>query len=666
MTTSVISPLALTAGAGLYANTGLTINTVFSTNITAYNTTPFMANLLAAMDDAHNQPGVDITDAVMANLMSIGANVSGNYCPALGDSVPSNVSIPIGTSGYWGDSSIDSPFGLTGSLVKAANEYLGLGNYSVFCQAFATADAYVTVTNQIIFSADNANTYLGPTFRNMDDLITGDIARVNLATDAWGQDLQALGRLIDFNNLGQFGTPAGLLQQLSRVGNIINGTLPAVRNALFEEGLTDRDISDLVNNNIVGLFNPTGLSQRDFDRLQKRAYPALCTITGTNLTDVLTILGITTPNINSMCELLDPRRIFPNSYTSLTMPTPAGDVLIYSDSGNVNDIIADTLDAALVVPGGCENLAKIIPPDLAAANRALQLAFGQIKNISAVTLPELAQAVINLNTMRDLDLIANVATPIPTSAQSFYANTLATGSGPLGSILLTDVLGTPTGIGVNEYLEPVNDIIAASVTAGTLNNLGTIYSRMVSLFAGTYGTPPTITIPAGAGAGSYTTYSNALQALITAADAEIGTVITALGTDATTLNANWTAMAQHLEQELVLQSRAGINFDTDPGLGQTEITSFVTNLTAYGVNTQQGMSAQYLQSVANVATQAGQAIIATMREGRNNVLMDLATIGHDNAVPDTPSVPLPQADLGDATYTPAQARALVQARLSPG
>ena len=125
MTTSVISPLALTAGAGLYANTGLTINTVFSTNITTYNTTSFVANLLLAMDDAHNQPGVDISDAVMANLMSLGANVAGNYCPALGDSVPSNVSIPIGTSGYWGDSSIDPPFGLTGALVKAADEYLG-------------------------------------------------------------------------------------------------------------------------------------------------------------------------------------------------------------------------------------------------------------------------------------------------------------------------------------------------------------------------------------------------------------------------------------------------------------------------------------------------------------------------------------------------------------
>lgn len=666
MTTSVISPLALTAGAGLYANTGLTINTVFSTNITTYNTTSFVANLLLAMDDAHNQPGVDISDAVMANLMSLGANVAGNYCPALGDSVPSNVSIPIGTSGYWGDSSIDPPFGLTGALVKAADEYLGMGNYSVFCQAFATADAYVTTTNQIIFSASNANTYLGPTFRNMDDLITGDVTRVNLATESFGTDLENLGRLIDFNNLAQFGTPAGLLQQLSRAGNMINGTLPAIRNALFEEALTDQDISDLVNNNTAALFNPNGLSQNDFDKLQKKAYPALCRITGADLADVLAILAVRTTNISRMCDLLDPRQIFPNSYTSLTMPTPAGDVLIYNDDGSVNDIIADTLDSELLVPGGCENLAKIIPPDLAAANRALQLAFSQIKNINSITLPPLAQAVQGLVTLRDLDLIANVSTPIPTAAETFYSTNLAVGTGPLGSILLTDVLGTPTGIGVSEYLEPVNSVLASAVSAGTLNNLGTVYSRMVSLFAGTYGTPPTIVIPAGAGAGSYTTYNAALAALITAADVAIGAAIAALGSNAATLNENWTAMAQHLEQELVLQSRAGINFDTDPGLGQAEITSFITNLNNYGVNTQVGMSAQYLQSVANVATQAGQAIIGAMREGRNNVRMDATNVGRDNQVPDTSSVALPQADLGDDTYTPDQARTLVQQRLSPG
>jgi hypothetical protein len=657
MTTSVISPLALTAGAGLYGNVGLQINPDFTANIAAYESLPLIGNLLSVIDDAYDIGSLNISDNTIANLVSIGANTSGNFCPALGDSLPSNVTINTGSTEFRG---------LTRELSFAADLYLGNGNYSVFCQAFASADAYVTVTNQIIFSADNANNYLGPTFANMDDLITGDITSINLATSAWGADLAQLGRLINFNNLGQFGTPAGILQQLSAVGNMINGTLPAVRSALVAEGLTDQDISDLVNNNIVGLFNPTGLTQRDFDRLQKRAYPALCSITGADLADVLNILDVTTPNILSMCDLLDPQRIFPTSYTSLTMPTPNGDVLIYNTDGSVNDIIADTLDANLLVPGGCENLAKIIPPSLAAANRALQLAFSQIKNIAAVTLPELAQAVQGLSTLRDLDLVANISTPITNTSQQFYANNLAQGSGPLGSILLTDVLGTPTGIGVTEYIEPVTENLLQLIADTELDDLSDIYSRMVELLAGTYGTPPTITIPAGAGAGSYATYDAALQALITAADAEVGTVIAAVPTVVSTINTEWLAMSQHLASEAVFQARAGIDFTTTAGLGQTEITSFVINLNGYGVNTQVGMSAQYLELVANVVTAAGQAMIGAMREGRNNRRMDLATVGHDNAVPDAPGVPLPQANLGNTTYTPDQARTLVQARLSPG
>ena len=77
------------------------------------------------------------------------------------------------------------------------------------------------------------------------------------------------------------------------------------------------------------------------------------------------------------------------------------------------------------------------------------------------------------------------------------------------------------------------------------------------------------------------------------------------------------------------------------------------------------MSAEYLQSIANVSVMSGQALVGAMRESRNNLRLDAANIGHDNLVPDTPPS-LPQADLGDDTYTPAQARTLVQARLSPG
>ena len=308
------------------------------------------------------------------------ANVAGNYCPALGDSVPSNVSWTVGNAGY------------ATSITTAASTQLGGGDFGKFAQAFGAAQGYISLTNNIILSAVNVNSddYLGPTFTNMNNLITGDLAQVNLAFPAFGADLEALGDLIDFENIDQFGTPAVLLHQLAVKGNMLNGSTPCVTDALKAQGLTDQNIADLVNLNVQSLFNPTGLTKNAFDVLQQRAYPALCTVTGACLTNVLSILNCTTPNITQMCELLNPVKIFPTSYSSLTLPTPDGPVLIYDTTGAVNNVINPILNSGTLTPIGCDDLAKIIPPANAAANRALQISFQQIKGIRSTTASKLA------------------------------------------------------------------------------------------------------------------------------------------------------------------------------------------------------------------------------------------------------------------------------------
>jgi hypothetical protein len=65
-------------------------------------------------------------------------------------------------------------------------------------------------------------------------------------------------------------------------------------------------------------------------------------------------------------------------------------VLIYVTTGAVNSAIAPVLYSGSLAPVGCDELAKIIPPDIAAANRALQIAFQQIKGITGTTGPQLA------------------------------------------------------------------------------------------------------------------------------------------------------------------------------------------------------------------------------------------------------------------------------------
>ena len=380
MSLSTATPLQLTAGVGFYSGNAITANTQLANNIASYNSLAPIANLIYTIGQAASNVSLSIGAGTLANLKTLGANVAGNYCPALGDSVPSNVSWTVGNAGY------------ATTITTAASTYLGSGDFGKFAQAFGAAQGYISLTNNIINSAVNVNStdYLGPTFSNQNNLITADIAKVNLAFPAFGADLADTGDLIAFDNLSQFGTPSGLLQQLARQGRMLNGSTPCVTAALRAQGLTDQNISDLVNNNVQSLFNPQGLTANQFDRLQKRCYPALVNVTGSCLQDVLDILNCTLPNIETMADLLNPVKLFPTSYSSLTLPTPSGPVLIYDTTGAVNSVITPILNSGTVTPTGCDDLAKIIPAANAAANRALQIAFQQVKGIAGVTAPQLA------------------------------------------------------------------------------------------------------------------------------------------------------------------------------------------------------------------------------------------------------------------------------------
>ena len=405
MAESTATSLQLTAGVGFYSGNAITANTQLTNTIAAYSAV-LTGNLLTVIAAAAGNVSLGIATGTLANLKTLGANVSGNYCPALGDSVPSNVALTVGNAGF------------TGAITSSASTYLGSGDFGKFAQAFGAAQGYISLTNQIILSAVNANgnNWVGQTFTNMNDLITAGITRVTTNLAAFGADLAATGELIDFSAVENFGTPASVLQQLARAGNMTNGTLPCVQTKLRETGLSDQNIADLVNNNRPSLYNqvapnaqplqvlsrlrnaalprgavsftesrPGALTENEFDSLQRLAYQGMCNVAGACLQEVLDTMNITTPNITTMCELLNPVKIFPNSFNSLTLPTPSGLELIYDSQGDVNSIIEPTLNSGTVVVVGCDQLAKIMPSAQAAANRALQIALQQINGLRNTT-----------------------------------------------------------------------------------------------------------------------------------------------------------------------------------------------------------------------------------------------------------------------------------------
>ena len=278
------------------------------------------------------------------------------------------------------------------------------------------------------------------------------------------------------------------------------------------------------------------------------------------------------------------------------------------------------------------------------------------------TAAETAVYTKKLGTLKGLDLINGPSsTPVPAAVPAYYLTQLAKGSGPNGTFLTTDFFGSAAGIPYNDYLTTVTSTLSTQINAGNVSSLATIYSQMVQVVTSGYGVPPLITIPSGPAAGVYLTYNAALAALITAADAAIGTTIATMGATTTaTLNTAWTAMTTHSANEDTFQALASIDYATLTAGAQLPITAFIPSLAGYGQETQTGMAAEFLEAIANTANQYGQAMVGALREGRNTAGINAVNLKIDNAVPSLPNVVPPQATLSDSTYTPAQARAQVQ------
>jgi hypothetical protein len=85
------------------------------------------------------------------------------------------------------------------------------------------------------------------------------------------------------------------------------------------------------------------------DSVQRLMYVAMTQITGTGLQQILQVLGVKTTGITTMADLLNPVKIFPNSFQTMTVPTADGPRAIYVDSsGSVNTTLTAQLPAYVI------------------------------------------------------------------------------------------------------------------------------------------------------------------------------------------------------------------------------------------------------------------------------------------------------------------------------
>lgn len=308
--------------------------------------------------------------------------------------------------------------------------YINNGSYTDFCSTFSTCFGKYQQLNLPINAANNSIGYLDKIYSNMNDLITADIAGVSLSTFYWGQDLIKSGRAIDLLEIEVFGNPDALLRNLYKNKAITQ----ALGLALLSVGITDTESKNL----------SLGTTQATTDQ-QKLIYAAFCLVSDQDLIDILIPLNCQTANLTTLADLLDPKKLFPNSFASLTVPvynsTPQPNnsktyYLIYTASGGVNSQIGARFET---------RLAGILPTDIAQSCEAFAASMMQVRNIQSMNIEKFSQAVMNLENVSDLN-VNNTNVPTNTELAKAALSYLALGTGEKGAYTMCDFFGAMTNI----------------------------------------------------------------------------------------------------------------------------------------------------------------------------------------------------------------------------
>jgi hypothetical protein len=637
-----LSSVNLIAGAGILGNVGgvpISANSAVIQSISDYE------NIAVVIQFANVR---STGNAVLTSNASVSLrNLASNIFPALTDAVPSTYISSLGNT------TVD---GFLTLVTSGINNIMGSGDIGKFEQVLNQSVSFQTTTNQLINSAVNANSASADaTYISQDVTITGGLSQITQAFRAFGEDLIALGYSIDLADLPNIGSPQALLKQIYSRSNGI----PELTTALTEAGISQT---------IIDNIDSQGMTPEQ----QKIVFDVMSRTTQSTLVQILKLLQVTTPYLTNLADLLNPVKAFPKSFNTLTAPTVNGIRAIYiNSSGAVNTNLETELPDNVLVPlqgyvntnNTYSQLKKIIPSDWALANKALQAGFEQVKSIFNSTLSELGAAAVNLESNRGLSIINSLTSPLPADVSAFYKNTLVSGTGENGTVLLADIIGSAGGWVVTANLSSATNVISTLTSLGSLNSLTNstngVFTVMQNAIDGDYGIPDgmgnVLTIPGGLpGAGTYSTYDLAFTGpgapgtgLIPAAYSLINTIIANNQENVETANTAWLNIAAQVQSENTLQTQASIEYaNLIPGL---QPNGLVDGLSSYGLDTSIGGATWLFESVANTSTQGGQAIISTMREARNQVRLQDAGLDTDIVVDD--NVPELQISTTSGQYT---------------
>lgn len=687
---STLTPVTSIAGAGLLPNPSADVGVALITpgsltqavgnlnNFTTIKSLQSLWNTLIPL--VYNNTTPSLNESVLSSLVTLGANsfpaVTGVIPGPVGPNNPTTITVSgiistydaaiqytTGTCVYYNnivyqaiqDSQNKTP-GLSSSadywvmavqiynypstILLNVNTIMGNGDLTLFCQTFSGAEGYVVQSNSTINSVNNS-ALLASTFNQstggMSTLTTGGLNQVSTNLQQLSADLVNLGILINLSRLNYFGLPSELILQIGRAAG---GVPAAITTDLLEgpgrlEGVTSRQIQSIA----------AGNSALDA-QAEKNLYTAFTRITGNTLTQILALLKIKTVGITKLSDLLDLRYLLPRTYKTLLCSTGSSLLNIYTANNTVNTALVPIVSNTSVSSytgrasiSSYETLKFILPTDSALAIKSFVYSLQQIKNIENVDFVNFAKSMALIETNQDLPAIGNLTTPVPNSVTASYKVGLGKGSGPNGTMLITDIIGMVANTAFSSGLANVSSTLSSL----NVSNVANIITEMQSTANGDYGPliGGPIIIPSGPAAGTYTDGNDAFtNGLIPAADNEIANLASASSAAVSSTNAILGNITTQIQTEVSNQTLAQLNFGiiAENGSSPSSALSFASNLHEYGLTEGPGSAKDLLTKLANPNSLSGQAIIASFREGKNIAALQSAGITMTSTLPSEPAV----------------------------
>lgn len=454
-----------------------------------------------------------------------------------------------------------------------------VNQYPEFLKAWQQSWSYKNSANNNINTVQNSKTFLKGNYSGINDLSTSDWSGVNQAFKSFGNDMAALGKAVDLSTIHLFGLPSKFLLNLQKN----NALTESLRLALLYSGLTVEELSNILLPN----YTP-GVEQ------EKRVWESLLLITGQDLDDIKLIINCSTAGLTTLGDLINPQKMFPNSYRSLTVPS----YNVATNSSKNYSLIYTGNGVNTNIPNWGKYLENILPDDLVLACGAFMMAINQVKNIRQMDFEKVSQVVSNLETVDKGCNLLGATSGVPSNVQLVdkMAELTALGSGTNNVYQMSDFFGAMSGVPYVEWYQKITGLLNELATPA----LDNIYGTLLGL----------------AQSGVFT--SQQIQDLIDSANAEIAAIQANNAGLVGQLNYWWDKVGT----QLAIEQRA-IPYAIPKGelvytgAGSADIDAFIKTLEDYALDTGQGGASTVLEAVCDTASIGGQSLLSALREARN-------------------------------------------------